>query len=66
MAFWDSKPVTDPEKQLKKLTKYCIQVLGLSKEEAEKKPKTCSKLRVAHPLNWTTDPIQDIHQGVNS
>ncbi len=39
MAFWN-KPVTDPEKQLKKLKKYCMQVLGLSKEEAEKKIHT--------------------------
>lgn len=38
MAFWDKK-VTDPEKQLKKLKKYCRQVLGLSKEDAEKKAK---------------------------
>jgi hypothetical protein len=35
MAFWHRK--TEEEKQLKKLKKYCIQVLGLSKEEAEKK-----------------------------
>jgi len=34
---WMNKPVTDPEKQLKKLTKYCREVMGLSKEEAEKK-----------------------------
>ncbi len=42
MAFWNdwlNKPVTDPDKQLKKLTKYCRQVMGLSKEEAEKKAR---------------------------
>ncbi len=42
MAFWDkwmNKPVTDPEKQLKKLTKYYREVVGLSKEEAEKKAR---------------------------
>ena len=39
MAFWNSKPVKDPEKQFKKLKKYCKQVLGLSEEEAEKRAR---------------------------
>lgn len=39
MAFWNSKPNNDPEKQFKKLRKYCIQVLGLNKEDAEKKAR---------------------------
>ncbi|UCH95009.1 MAG: hypothetical protein JSV88_32805 [Candidatus Aminicenantes bacterium] len=39
MAFWSSKPVKDPEKQFKKLKKYCMQVLGYSKEDAEKKAR---------------------------
>ena len=39
MAFWNSKPITDPEKQLKKLKKYCKQVLRLSDQEAEEKAK---------------------------
>ena len=39
MAFWSSKPITDPKKQFKKLKKYCTQVLGLSKEDAEKKAR---------------------------
>lgn len=39
MPFWSSKPIKDPEKQLKKLKKYCRQVLGLNKEDAEKKAK---------------------------
>jgi ABC-type histidine transport system ATPase subunit len=39
MAFWSSKPITDPEKQLKKLRKYCMQVLGMSKPDAEKKAR---------------------------
>jgi catechol-2,3-dioxygenase len=42
MAFWNNwmnKPVTDPEKQLKKLEKYYREVLGLSKEEAKKKAR---------------------------
>lgn len=38
MAFWDKK-ITDPKKQLKKITKYYRQVMGLSKEDAEKKAK---------------------------
>ncbi len=53
MAFWNwnSKPVTDPEKQLKKLQKYCIQVLGLSKEEAEKKAKEWLNTSDRAPVN---------------
>jgi len=39
MAFWSSKPITDPEKQLKKLRKYCVQVLGMNKHDAEKKAR---------------------------
>jgi hypothetical protein len=39
MAFWSSKPITDPEKQFKKLKKYCMQVLGMNKHDAEKKAK---------------------------
>lgn len=39
MAFWNRKPEKDPVKQFKKLKKYCIQVLGLPKEEAEKKAR---------------------------
>ena len=39
MAFWSSKPITNPEKQLKKLRKYCIQVLGMNKHDAEKKAR---------------------------
>ncbi|MCP4218733.1 MAG: hypothetical protein GY765_29145 [bacterium] len=50
MAFWNrNKPVTDPEKQLKKLTKYCRQVLGLSKEDAEAKAKEWLKTRGIEP-----------------
>lgn len=50
MAFWNSKPITDPEKQLKKLTKYCIQVLGLNKEEAEKKAREMLKVADRAPI----------------
>ena len=39
MALWFNKPVTDPEKQFKKLKKYCKQVLRLNDEEAEKKAR---------------------------
>jgi len=39
MAFWSNKPITDPEKQLKKLKKYCMQVLGMNKYDAEKKAR---------------------------
>ena len=38
MAFWN-KPVKDPEKQYKKLKKYCKQVLGMSEADAEKKAR---------------------------
>ena len=38
MAFWN-KPVTDPEKQYKKLKKYCKQVLGMNEADAEKKAR---------------------------
>ncbi len=37
MAFWNNKSKEDPGKKLKKLRKYCQQVLGLSREDAEKK-----------------------------
>jgi hypothetical protein len=51
MAFWNkwlNKPVKDPEKQLKKLTKYYKDVLGLSKEDAEKKAR--EKLRLGKDI----------------
>ena len=48
MAFWN-KPITDPEKQLKKLKKYCRQVLGLSKEDAEKKAREWLNIRSKAP-----------------
>jgi hypothetical protein len=32
-----NKPTTDPKKQFKKLKKYCMQVLGMNEEDAEKK-----------------------------
>lgn len=52
MAFWDRKKTYTPDKQLKKLRKYCRQVLGLSKEEAEKKAREWLNSRGIHP----TDP----------
>jgi hypothetical protein len=39
MAFWNKKTEEDPEKQFKKLKKYCMQVMGLDKEAAEKKAR---------------------------
>ncbi len=42
MAFWDkwtSKKVEDPEKQVKKLKKYYMQVMGMDKEAAEEKAR---------------------------
>ncbi|MCK4764639.1 MAG: hypothetical protein KAW12_20745 [Candidatus Aminicenantes bacterium] len=39
MAFWNKKAAADPEKQYKKLKKYCKQVLQMNEEDAEKKAR---------------------------
>jgi len=39
MPFWSNKTIKDPEKQYKKLKKYCKQVLGLNDEQAEAKAR---------------------------